>query len=308
MIPKCWNEEAISHAKEIREIYRKNPSVGAPLIRTALASYAFYHNIEVAPGIKTAGMAWTDEFVRTSCGLAAGINFEGKRVLDIGCRDGAMSLYAESRGAAEVYAADNDASPGLTNFIVPFKNSIIKPIEININDLDKANLGRFDVIFCCGLVYHLQAPFWGLRQVRDALKPGGILVLETAVLDAFEDFPFVAYLPDRTSPYEPTSPTFFNRAGLRNALSVLGFGGAEASAEFGAMEYNAGLHFPRFADAFPDQRRMRCARFASVNRLDANFSHAASKHSYFDGVHRMHSEGRDRYKTQDISQFDHEHI
>jgi hypothetical protein len=86
-------------------------------------------------------------------------------------------------------------------------------------------------------------------------------------------------------------PTFFNRAGLRNALSILGFTGAEASAEFGAMQYDAGLHFPWFADAFPDQRRMRCARFASVNRLDANFS---SKHSYFDGVHRMHSEGRDR--------------
>jgi SAM-dependent methyltransferase len=170
MIPKCWNEEAISHAKEVREIYLENPSVGAPLIRTTLGSYPFYHNIEVAPGIKTAGMAWTDDFVRTSCELAAGIDFEGNRVLDIGCRDGAMSLYAESRGAAEVYAADNDASPGLTNFIVPFKNSIIKPIEININDLDKANLGRFDVIFCCGLVYHLQAPFWGLRQVRDALS------------------------------------------------------------------------------------------------------------------------------------------
>jgi hypothetical protein len=57
MIPKCWNEEAISHAKEVREIYLENPSVGAPLIRTALASYPFYHNIEVVPGIKTAGMA-----------------------------------------------------------------------------------------------------------------------------------------------------------------------------------------------------------------------------------------------------------
>ncbi len=308
MTPKCWNEEAISRAKEIRDIYRQDSLAGAPLIRTALETYPFYHNIEVAPGIKTAGMAWTDEFVKTSCDLATGIDLKGKRVLDIGCRDGAMSLYAESRGATEIYAADNDASPGLTNFIVPFRNSIIKPIEININDLDKANLGRFDVIFCCGLVYHLQAPFWGLRQVRDALKAGGILILETAILDAFEDFPFVAYVPDRTSPYEPTSPTFFNRAGLRNALSVLGFAGPEASAEFNAIDYDAGLHFPQFAEAFPNRRKMRCTRFASVNRLDATFSHAASKHSYFDGVHRIHSEGRDRYKTPDISLFDHEHI
>lgn len=303
MMPQCWNVDAIARARELRQAYLKDPDATAPLVRTELDNYQFYHNIKVAPDITTNGIQWTDDIIKNSLAFAANIDFSGKRVLDIGCRDGAMSLFAEARGASEVFALDNDPSPGMTNFLIPFLGSIIQSREVNINDLDKEGLGRFDIIFCCGLLYHLQAPFWGLRQIRDALNPGGILILETGVIDGFGDFPLLAYLSEETSPYEPTSPSFFNLAGLQRATRLLGFEPFSATTEELTIPFDPSPHFPEFVRGFGD-RELRCSRFTGVCRLDANFSHEATRYSYFDGSHRMHSQGRDRYRTPDMNAFD----
>jgi SAM-dependent methyltransferase len=304
MKPQCWNDSAIARAREIRDAYLAAPQAAAALVRSELENYCFYHSIEVAPGIKTRGIDWTASVVQTSLDLAADIDFSGKRVLDLGCRDGAMSLFSEARGATEILALDNDPSPGLVNFLVPFLGSVIQPREVNINDLDKEGLGRFDVIFCCGLIYHLQAPFWGLRQVRDCLNPGGALILETSIIDGFGDFPLVAYLTEETSPYEPTSPSFFNPAGLQRAMRLLGFEPFYATKIELTAPFDLSKHCPEFEKLFGDKKNLTISRFTGACRLKTDFSHSASRYSYFDGSHRMHSQGRDRYRTSDARALD----
>jgi tRNA (mo5U34)-methyltransferase len=42
------------------------------------------------------------------------IDFDQKKVLDIGCWDGLWSFEAEKRGAAEVYATDDVSQSGVT--------------------------------------------------------------------------------------------------------------------------------------------------------------------------------------------------
>ena len=44
-------------------------------------------------------------------------------------------------------------------------------------------LRAFDTVFSMGILYHRRAPFEHLQALREALKPGGQLVLETLVID-----------------------------------------------------------------------------------------------------------------------------
>ena len=43
--------------------------------------------------------------------------------------------------------------------------------------------GYFDTLFCMGVLYHCRSPLDTLLRLRDYLRPGGELVLETLVLD-----------------------------------------------------------------------------------------------------------------------------
>ena len=60
---------------------------------------------------------------------------KGKRVLDIGCRDGIYSFEAEKMGAKEVIGIDNDISKPALEFLIPYFNSKVKMFEMNLFDL-----------------------------------------------------------------------------------------------------------------------------------------------------------------------------
>jgi len=46
-----------------------------------------------------------------------------------------------------------------------------------------AKLGAFDTVFSMGVFYHRRSPMDHLRELKDALRPGGQLVLETLVIE-----------------------------------------------------------------------------------------------------------------------------
>jgi SAM-dependent methyltransferase len=195
-------------------------------IRAALARYEFYHVIPVTDTVATPG--WDHPQVRRIQDLILrgldALDLRGKRVLDVGCRDGLFSFAAERRGAAEVIGIDNDLSRGATEFLIPYFRSRVEMHELNLYELTPEHFGKFDVVLCPGVLYHLRHPFWGLKRLHDVLVPGGALLLETAVwLDDNERA--VLYCPvGPDSPYEPTSCAFFNRKGLCDTLRSLGLG------------------------------------------------------------------------------------
>lgn len=277
-----------SQAERLRAAWDSGDPAAGPAIENSLARYPFYHCIEVVPGIETPGITgnrlYTDHF-RRAAGL---VDFKGKRVIDVGCRDGAQLFIAEEAGAAELVGVDNDLSAGLTEFLIPFRRSKVQAAEANLYDLTPETFGQFDIAIAAGLLYHLRYPGWGLKKLADLLEPGGTLILETAVLDAFEDLPVVFYAREETSPYEPTSPTFCNMAGLRNLLAMAGFVEPTARARFFPIKFSAAQHFPAFYAKFGDAARMTVTRTiltatktAGRTRLDA----------YFEGTHGYHSKG-----------------
>lgn len=245
-------------ARSLRQRYDDGDPGAIEAIKQEAAKYRFYHRLEVVPGVSTGGLAaqgykWADKLIeRIVCEMKR-IDFAGRRVLDIGCRDGLLSFTAEQLGAAEVVGIDNDLSSGLTNFLIPFRGSRVSAVECNVNDLTREAFGQFDIVIFAGVLYHLRYPIWALRRIADVMKPGATLLIEGGFMDGLADLP-VMFCPSGTagSPYgDASSVTFFNEAGLTATLTSLGFSNIQCRGSFSYMSrlYTArrlAAQFPRF--------------------------------------------------------------
>jgi hypothetical protein len=95
--------------------------------------------------------------------------------------------------------------------------------EMNLYDLTPARFGTFDVLALADVLYHLRYPFRSFQVLRDVANPRATLIVKTALYCGSEDLA-VLYCPiGLESPYDPTSCTFFNRKGLTDSLSSLGW-------------------------------------------------------------------------------------
>src|SRR5262252_7292582 len=81
----------------------------------------WYHSIELAPGIVTPGR----RIVEHQQELLAGLDMQGKSVLDIGAYDGYFSFTAERMGASRVVALDHYVwSADMTEAVKEWRESI----------------------------------------------------------------------------------------------------------------------------------------------------------------------------------------
>lgn len=187
--------------------------------------YKWYHRIEVEEGLFTlpvrGGFPVIWDFILANL---AGIQFQGRRVLDIGCRDGLFSFEAERRGAARVHGIDNDLSLGAQELLIPHFQSKVEMERLNLYDLEPKIQGTFDLIMFFGVLYHLRYPFWGLKQILRCLEPGGELLIESGMLrdSQWTKDLEILYCPVENSPYEVTSCTFYNTKGLVTTLHSFG--------------------------------------------------------------------------------------
>lgn len=91
----------------------------------------------------------------------------------------------------------------------------------------------YDVIFCLGILYHHPEPIAILRLAREALKPGGMLVIETMAVPERFVGPHSQCLI-LGSRYLGTKGVWFvpNRPGLANWIRRSGFGDFAISDEY----------------------------------------------------------------------------
>ena len=108
---------------------------------------------------------------------------DGRRVLDVGCGSGYHCWRMKGAGASEVIGIDPTPL-----FVLQFKalQTYIQSPEVHVLPLTleqlPAKLRAFDTTFSMGVLYHRRAPIDHLTDLRDTLKPGGQLVLETLVV------------------------------------------------------------------------------------------------------------------------------
>ena len=109
-------------------------------------------------------------------------------VLDVGCGNGYHMWRMLGAGAKRVIGVD--PSP---RFSVQFEmiKKLTGDLPIHLVPCAMEDIPRpletFDSVFSMGVLYHRKSPIDHLYELRDALKPGGQLVLETLVIEGDEN-------------------------------------------------------------------------------------------------------------------------
>jgi tRNA (mo5U34)-methyltransferase len=157
----------------------------------------WYHSIDLGDGVVTPGISSPSNTIRRE--LLP--NFEGRTVLDIGAWDGYWSFEAMKRGASQVVAIDDFSDylgsldqrdrPGWQTFdlcrdALGFDHEACQRIEMSVYDISEERLGRFDVVFCFGVLYHLRYPLLALDRIASVCDCD--LHVESAILDDFSPY------------------------------------------------------------------------------------------------------------------------
>ncbi len=115
-------------------------------------------------------------------------SLQNRLILDVGCGNGYHCWRMLGAGASRVIGIDPSAK-----FIFQF-NAIKKyagaelPIDVLPLGIEHmpTKMAAFDTVFSMGILYHRRSPMDHLRELRELLRPGGQLVLETLVIDGPE--------------------------------------------------------------------------------------------------------------------------
>lgn len=105
-------------------------------------------------------------------------------VLDVGCGSGYHALRMAGAGADRVVGID----PTLL-FVYQFHalKRFMPQIPVDVLPLGLEQLPRnlqgFDSVFSMGVLYHRRSPIDHLLELRDCLRPGGELILETLICE-----------------------------------------------------------------------------------------------------------------------------
>jgi tRNA (mo5U34)-methyltransferase len=114
---------------------------------------------------------------------------EGRTVLDVGCGSGYHMWRMLGAGAYRVVGVDPSRL-----FLAQFQafkqyaqTSAEKPLNIDLLPLRMEDVPKplkaFDTTFSMGVLYHRKSPLDHMAELKDTLKPGGQLVLETLVIE-----------------------------------------------------------------------------------------------------------------------------
>jgi SAM-dependent methyltransferase len=134
----------------------------------------------------------------------------GKRVLDLGCRSGALTrhfLEGNSVVGLDVDPAALEKAAALG----------IEPVRANVEEPLPFEDASFDVVVAGELFEHLQFPDALVGEIRRVLRPGGVLA--GSVPNAFRVQSRLRFLRGRPPEDDPTHLRMFSPTALRELLA-----------------------------------------------------------------------------------------
>ena len=118
-------------------------------------------------------------------------DFENKDILDIGCWTGGTTLLLASLKAKVSAIEEVKKYASMASFLAKAfgidDNVTVKPMSL-YDCNSEAFHDRFDLVYFPGVIYHLSDPLLALRILFNSLRPGGIILIESAGIDAEEPF------------------------------------------------------------------------------------------------------------------------
>ncbi|MCC6589527.1 MAG: DUF1698 domain-containing protein [Bryobacterales bacterium] len=144
-----------------------------------LHAKGWYHSLALPDGSVIQGTQSLERLERRLAALPIPLDLRGKRVLDIGAWDGWFSFAMERRGA-EVLAVD---CVEIENFRYAHRKlgSKVDYRIMDIYDITPERVGRFDIVLCLGVIYHLKHPLLAIERVCDLTR--GLAIIESFVAD-----------------------------------------------------------------------------------------------------------------------------
>jgi ubiquinone/menaquinone biosynthesis C-methylase UbiE len=105
-------------------------------------------------------------------------DFQGKRVLELGCGTGEYALWYAANGAKEVVGVDlSDGSLALANKKKEeAKIQNVQFIKKNILELDFPD-NSFDYVYSVGVLHHTGDPYKGFQHLCRVVKPDGLVIV-----------------------------------------------------------------------------------------------------------------------------------
>ncbi len=189
----------------------------------------FWHRVQLPDGTYTPGRVNHGpdggDWPTTRFGMP--IDLTGKSVLDIGAWDGFFSFEAEKRGAAVILASNPPLPKGPDLAGIRYlKDALQSNVDIVIGDIENTvdRSDTYDVVLFYGVLYHLKSPLVAMDNVAKLTAPGGICLLETAMVGA--EFagvttPVLEYRPHAEG--DPTNFFYPNESWIMVAAMQAGF-------------------------------------------------------------------------------------
>ena len=198
-------------------------------LRDEVNALRWFHQIDFGNDVLSPGWIKKSKVERVTRTLFDPLQVKGKRVLDIGCWDGAYSLAATRLGAAHVLATDHfawsDACWGDRRAFELTRKHLAPSIEvmdIDVPDLSTETVGTHDIVLFLGVFYHLRHPFQTLERI--ATLATECLVLETHLMRLpFTTKPHMRFYPNDELHGDHTNWWSPNRACVEAMLGDVGF-------------------------------------------------------------------------------------
>ena len=192
-----------------------------------LAPWIFQFRIDgqdYGGGISAAGDARIDQFFRFAQ--------QAETILELGSLEGAQTfLLAERPGVRRVLALEgrerNLRKARFVQKLLQVRN--VEFAQANLEQAELSQFGKFDAVFCCGLLYHLPEP-WKLIAQRPAVAPALFIWTQYAAEEEAIDVGhgLRGKIHGEGGPDEPLSgmsptATWLTLASLRSVLNASGF-------------------------------------------------------------------------------------
>ena len=152
----------------------------------------------------------------------------GKTVLDMGSWDGFWAFECERRGAKRVLAIDTWVSErqyGTFLYARERLGSKVDHLKLDAHDVSPERTGKFDLVLCFGLLYHLRHPLLALEKIRSVSLDQLIIETNSLIPAIHERIPMITFFPgdeasDNLFQHKGGFPT---RSWLARALHSAGF-------------------------------------------------------------------------------------